>query len=79
MSGFPTELKNLQDTLLLFSGVYLLINALEIAADRQRVRFPPDTLKMVANIVLGIFLIAFYLTIASKNANNTFFPNNLGV
>ena len=77
MSGFPNELKNLQDTILLFSGVYFLLNALEIAADRRRVRFPPDTLKMVANIILGIFIIAFYLTIASKNANNTFFPNNL--
>jgi hypothetical protein len=74
MSGL--ELKHLQDTLILFAGVYCLITALEIAADRARVRYPPDTLKMVGNILVGLFLVMFYLTVARKNANNSFFPTN---
>lgn len=80
-SGLTPEVKILQDTLILFAGVYFLINALEIAADRQRLRFPPDTLKMVANILMGIFLIGFYLSVARQGSNNTssLFPNNLNL
>lgn len=75
MSNISPQVKVLQDTLILFAGVYFLLSALEIAADRARVRYPPDTLKMVAHIILGIFLIGFYLTVARKNSEN-FFPNN---
>jgi len=82
MSGLTPEVKILQDTLILFAGVYFLINALEIAADKKRLKFPPDTLKMVASILLGIFMIGFYLSVASKNSNNVGFGgglNNLGL
>ena len=80
-SGLTPEVKILQDTLILFAGVYFLVNALEIAADRTRVRFPPDTLKMVANIIMGLFLSGFYLSVARKGANNntSLLPNNLNL
>lgn len=79
MSSLVTpEVKDLQDVLIVFSGLYFLLSAIQIAADRARVRYPPDTLKMVTNIILGIFLIAFYLTVAGKEGsiNNTYPINN---
>lgn len=76
MSGISPEVKILQDNLLLFSGLYFALSGLEIAADRKRVRFPPDTLKMIAHFILAVFLIMFYLTVARKGSNN-YFPNNL--
>lgn len=76
MSGLTPEMKILQDNLLLFSGLYFALSGLEIAADRKRVRYPPDTLKMIAHFILAVFLIMFYLNVARKGGSNNYFPNN---
>ena len=76
MGGLTPEMKILQDYLLVFSGLYFALSGLEIAADKKRVHFAPDTLKMVAHFLLAAFLIGFYLAVASKSSNN-YFPNNL--
>ena len=76
MSGLTPELKDLQDTLVGFAGFYFALSGLEIAADKKRVKYPPDTIKMLAHFILAAFLITFWLAVLQKSSNN-YFPNNL--
>lgn len=77
-SNLSPGVKVLQDTLVLFSAVYFMIVGIEIAANRDPekksgLRFPPDTLKMVASFLLGVFLLGLWGTALRKSGSNNNF------
>jgi hypothetical protein len=68
-SNLTVEVKELQDVLVLFAGVYFLVGGIEIAADPVRVKYPPDTIKMVAHFLMSMFLIGFWFSVLSGSGN----------
>lgn len=75
-SNLTMETKVLQDTLVLFAGVYFAMNAIEIFADPNRKRNPVYVIRALSSIMFSIFLIGLYLAVLSPSGGG---GGNIGI